>query len=85
MWDQARFTLQVRAFRLEQDAEEFLNELDRVWPHLPTRILTASSRKKPIYRVLLGAFKKRDDAEKSRRKFTQKYGAQHKPFIKKIR
>lgn len=85
MWDQARFTLQVRAFRVEHDAERFLDELDREWPQLSTRILTASSRGKPIYRVLLGAFKNRKEAKDARRDFTRKYGAQHKPFIKALR
>ena len=85
MWDQARFTLQVRAFRVERDAERFLNELDRIWPNLSTRIMTGSSRGKPIYRVMLGAFKTRKKAKRARREFTQKYGAQHKPFIKALR
>ena len=85
MWDQARFTLQVKAFRTENDAEHFLDELDQAWPHLSTRIITGSSRSKPIYRVLLGAFKTRKEAQQARKEFTQKYGAQDKPFIKALR
>ena len=84
-WVNARFTLQVRAFRSEKDSERFLRELDKRWPRLPTRILVGSSRDRPIYRVFLGAFKTRGAALKVRREFTQRYGAQDKPFIKPLR
>ena len=45
---------------------------------LPTRILTGTSRSRPIYRVLLGAFKSR---ESELVKFMEKFGKRDKPFI----
>ena len=84
-WDQASFSLQVKAFRSEQEASTFLDELDRLWPDLPTRILTGTSRSRPIYRVLLGAFKSREEAKLIRREFMEKFGKRDKPFIKKIK
>jgi hypothetical protein len=83
-WDQASYTLQVKAFRSEEEASKFLDLIDQSWPHLPTRIVTGTSRNKSIYRVLLGAFENRDDAKVIRREFMTRFGSKDKPFIKSI-
>lgn len=83
-WDQASYTLQVKAFRSEEEASNFLDLIDQSWPYLPTRIVTGTSRNKTIYRVLLGAFESRDDAKVIRREFMIRFGSNDKPFIKSI-
>ena len=83
-WDQARYSLQVKAFRSEKEAANYLDILDQHWPKHPTRVLSGMSGKKPIYRVLLGAFKGRKDAQVIRREFMKKFGARDKPFIKRL-
>ena len=83
-WDQAHYSLQVKAFRSEKEASNFLDVLDQQWPKQPTRVLSGMSGKRPIYRVLLGAFKTRKEAKVIRREFMEQFGAKDKPFIKRL-
>ena len=84
-WETAHFTLQVKAFRTESEAEAYLDLLHEHWPELPTRILKGKSRQRAIYRVLLGAFAQRAQAQKVRSEFMKKFGAKDRPFVKGLR
>ena len=85
MWEKALFTLQVKAFRVESEAEKFMDELDEAWPELPTRIIGGMSNSRPIYRVMLGAFKDRSSATEIKNQFVTRFGKVDRPFIKSLR
>jgi hypothetical protein len=79
------YTLQVRAFRMNKEAQKFMDTLEKKWTTQEEfYILKAKSRGKTIYRIRVGYFKTKNLARQARQRFIKIFGSQDKPFIKRI-
>jgi len=81
---QARqLNLQVKAFKRRTEAIKFVQSLSEELEELKGLIYiqSASSRGQPIYRVRIGPFSDRPEAEEARALYVKRFGLEDAPFI----